>query len=1025
MQNISVNIQRDKARAVAFGILRRIGRVGYDVDRVTNEVFSNRQLIEKSEIENAIQATPNQINEVALEQETLDVNNNITPEVQKIIDDSIVAEVNKIYKALPTKRRQTADRAIKKLESFQKKLRGRAYDATIGIPIQIIDSGITTIKYAIKAGVSIADAVELGIKKIKESYGKEWKNESRFRNDMLEEFKEITTPTDKSKSIKIIVKNALIEAGYGREVTVNTKNGKEKRNILDWKKLAGEEGSIDNIREAVDKSLKNEGYTQEELTAMQDSLIEEYNDLRASIIEKGLNEIARRNKVKPLTDPKSSAKRLAELYNYGLFEQDPTEYNNLISSAVGLSLTEQKMLAEAQEIAKTLSDIYSYKNPKTGKPYTDLALSSQIASVNLKIEKLLSRVVRHKGSLAFKVTGFINAWMGGALRAKLLSVRNAVENIQSGVTERLIDKVSNIFKETSKSNKLLNRAQRIQALNLFLDSTFNVGTEYGGIGSPFVSKNEIEDFINKGLKNQIYHAIIATVMGKAYLEGTDSFNKVILTEKQFNRNLLKILTSPTNPKRMTMDEGLAYITEATTGLSLREAYINAKDLVETINKKAGKEMIPNNTQSLNRLASGMVKDALVNGQAFTKEQVRAAFEAAYTTAGHGLGHEANNPISRALKDVNGRMELALKRAVKEENWAEATAWQTGLIINKNIISPFVGGGTNWVNLALQKMGMPIAPLLQPEFFAKNKGIDVTTVEGIRNLKNSLELDGTRKKAFARTFIGAMTSLTIYALARASGEDDDIYEFMKKNPYLKKFFDKIAPPVLVAMMYAKDDKLGDFWEKILNQRSETITDSYKLSKAVGKTISGVSKNNEKDIIDGTGELGAVIGDKFTTPFTPIGVYTDMMTIFDGINGIEPKKVDKKARGFWNGWFKTGIAKEFDLRPNPTTTRQLVYDKPYEIEIGAEGNKKIIKLDEKQVERRINYANDYINKYGKLRAEFLIKKYTKNNKENLGLIEIHEKVDRALEREAMSHSRIKIISDINSGTIKVDKNAISDN
>jgi hypothetical protein len=47
-----------------------------------------------------------------------------------------------------------------------------------------VDAGITTIKHAIKAGVAIADAVELGISKIKEQWGKEWEHEAVFRKKM-------------------------------------------------------------------------------------------------------------------------------------------------------------------------------------------------------------------------------------------------------------------------------------------------------------------------------------------------------------------------------------------------------------------------------------------------------------------------------------------------------------------------------------------------------------------------------------------------------------------------------------------------------------------------------------------------------------------------------------------------------------------------------------------------------------------------------------------------------------------------
>jgi hypothetical protein len=110
------------------------------------------------------------------------------------IEAAISVEVDKvikgIYEKLPTERRKKADKAIATLEGIQKKLRDKVYDATIGVPVALIDAGITVIKQAIRVGVNIADAVELGIEHIKSKYGNDWAKESEFRKDILDEFKE-------------------------------------------------------------------------------------------------------------------------------------------------------------------------------------------------------------------------------------------------------------------------------------------------------------------------------------------------------------------------------------------------------------------------------------------------------------------------------------------------------------------------------------------------------------------------------------------------------------------------------------------------------------------------------------------------------------------------------------------------------------------------------------------------------------------------------------------------------------------
>jgi hypothetical protein len=110
-------------------------------------------------------------------------------EVEAKVKEGVQKEVNKIYEQLPAKKKSKADQAIAALERIQKRLRNKTYDAGLGIPVAIIDAGITTIKNAIKAGVAIERAVELGINKIKDSLkGKPFANEDKFRKDLLDGF---------------------------------------------------------------------------------------------------------------------------------------------------------------------------------------------------------------------------------------------------------------------------------------------------------------------------------------------------------------------------------------------------------------------------------------------------------------------------------------------------------------------------------------------------------------------------------------------------------------------------------------------------------------------------------------------------------------------------------------------------------------------------------------------------------------------------------------------------------------------
>lgn len=122
-------------------------------------------------------------------------------QIEQKVKEGVQKEIDAIYDKLPKEKRSLADKAIKALENVQKKLRGGTYSDASGI-VAIIDAGITTIKNAIKAGVAIADAVDIGIKKIKELIVKKGIkdfNEDQFRKDAIEGFEAEGVSTKKVK----------------------------------------------------------------------------------------------------------------------------------------------------------------------------------------------------------------------------------------------------------------------------------------------------------------------------------------------------------------------------------------------------------------------------------------------------------------------------------------------------------------------------------------------------------------------------------------------------------------------------------------------------------------------------------------------------------------------------------------------------------------------------------------------------------------------------------------------------------
>lgn len=905
-------LSRSGSLVIGFNRLNKFAEYGFDVEVIKNKFFSPTELEGKKRLEKAIQSNPDAINKEA----DLRAESTLDADIEKAIQEGVEKQINEIYKKMPSQRRIKADKAVKALENIQKKLRGKAYDASIGIPVAIIDSGITVIKNAIKAGANIADAIELGINHIKEKYGKSWDKEDLFRKDMTEGFKSEGVSTEIDPTVKDLVKEALIGKGFGREVTTTKKTvnsdgslTKEKtvRQVVDWKKLAGEEGSVEKIRRNVEEALKDKGYTDSQIKEMADDLENEYHDLRASIIEKAIKELDNRNAPRKPVDRKSSARRLAELYNYGLFEKNETEYENLINSAVGMNKLGQDAFADAKNLAKKLAEIYATK--KDGGAINDLSGSVAISKINSEIEKLLAKVAWSQSNGAFKAAQIAKEFAGLSQRFLLVSLGQAIENPLSGYIERGIQKLGHAI-QGGVDTKELRQRRRELARELTKDIVLRGGDVFGRVNTPLLSKTRIEDKLNDFSDSKLYHSAVSFLMGKAFLEGADSAHKIALTEKYFAYNLVKVLTDKSNPNRMNRQDAINFVSEQLTGQNFEDAKKTADEIIEKVNKGEDKPILPTNEQFRFRLANEVVKMSLLEGKKMTFDQIKAAYESAYTTAGFGLGHEANNVVSKSIAATTNRIENQVQKAIKDKDWNAATRYTMQSILFKNILSPFVGGGTNWTVLQLQKTGLdPIA--LAANTFKSSKQIDLTSDQGMKNLREILTEQLRTKNTNNRVIIGGLAAIATYAMLKGGDDEEDrkrvgtFDDWLKKNEWAKKYFYKVSPQVLLYLIAQENEKVGTylynlFGGKYANNSTKNFTQ-------------GVDELTKGNASKGTGKIGKALGSYVSAP-VPYKLLMDVDNINRGVRGRELYRPDYATTdGFLNGLLQGGLFEYAGLRP----------------------------------------------------------------------------------------------------------------
>jgi hypothetical protein len=751
--------------------------------------------------------------------------------------------------------------------------------------------------------VNIADAIELGINRIKERHGKEWAKEADFRKDMIDGFKDHGIKREAEGTPKQIIKNALIEAGFGRNILVKTKEGREARTILDWKKLAGQEGSIDKMKENVSKVLEKKGFSKEEISEMQKSLSDEYNNLRASVIEKSINELNKRNKKILTEDQKTAAKKLSELYNYGLFEQDPAQYDVLLAKAIGIDRLNEGRFKKVYELGKALETLYG--SSFNGKKLNDLELKTAIQSIEEKMRVILHDEAGQHGSSALKMADMVRTYMDATQRMILNSLGQGVQNPLAGLQQVTMSNIDS-FLNNSGSTKELRAQKREVAKAIYKDMVLAGGVNFGDVNTTFVSRGNLDAYIAKMSDNKLFHAIASTAIGKTTLDAVDSFFKAKLTDQKFIHNLIKILTTPrlVDGKRvapMSNSDAINYVSEKLTGQSFEAAKKTATEIIQKVNE-GGKKIVGDSEAYVTRLANDIVKAALINGSVITPEQVTAAYNAAYKSAGRSMGHVANNPLSEGVQSVSGKIEKSINDAIKDKEYKKAALLTYQSIFFRNILNPFVGGGTNWVVLKLEKNGLG---LISGLYNGGKTKLDMTTEVGLRQVEKSLYEEARDRDAFMRGAIGGTTALLMSMLWFGVASTDDYRKWRNKNKWAAKYLDYVTPEFILASMAVKNKELGYYVGTLINKNM-----AYDNA---AKIISGLDYASKGKNDKAAGKLGEAFGARFGVPI-PWRLARDFQNIWLGAQGEEPYKINNKpSKTFFEGMLKAGMFDYIENNP----------------------------------------------------------------------------------------------------------------
>jgi hypothetical protein len=306
----------------------------------------------------------------------------------------------------------------------------------------------------------------------------------------------------------------------------------------------------------------------------------------------------------------------------------------------------------------------------------------------------------------------------------------------------------------------------------------------------------------------------------------------------------------------------------------------------------------------------IVKRNLSSDNIMTADEINKIFDAAYTMAGHGLGHETNNWLSKKLDTYNSNQEREIEEASKEERWGDFTSLLLFSAIHKSMIAPFASGAAKWTVLALE-YGVPGVSQISNQFVPnRGKKVDFTSEKGLKDLKKSLVAESRIKQSTYRGYVAVLTTMISFGLKYLTlgGDDDDdgeedtfydklgYYLNLDENKHLKPYFDKLAP---ISMLILMNIQLGRENEivKVLNEKLNMSPDYF---NRVMQLIKSVADNQEGTT---TGAATKIIASPFNLP-VPYKPFQDLINLGRGFNGYEPIKTTYKSRGAVEGLYEGG-------------------------------------------------------------------------------------------------------------------------
>lgn len=502
---------------------------------------------------------------------------------------------------------------------------------------------------------------------------------------------------------------------------------------------------------------------------------------------------------------KTDIRRLAELYNLGLF--DTGQHKAVLYNLMGVDDLSVQDMEDIEKLAKTATELFQWmqRNDMTDQVFA----TREFQYLQRHIDRIVARNVNNKTKL-LKILAGLRAFFDLFLSGLLSGPFTIAENMWSGIKVGLASLKAG-GGQVSKED--------MQVYTDMLKDVTRTGQPYGEEIGAFAPRELYSNMLawkwRGGTTAEKAQSLLYLMHfpGRVGLLGFDSANKVFATNQIFKHAIYQALVGHGIDKVSARN----FMNTALNGQSFEAAKKQAEEVINMVNASLPAKYQRTATKAaITTLANDLVKANLTANGVLSTEMVAAAAKGAYHVAGYGLGHEPNNWFSSAIAEQRKKWRMREEQLMKNKDWEGLAMHRFLTLFVNSIVIKFAGGATNWIWLRFQEAGLGLVT------GALGKWNREPDWEDKRNLKQSIQDVHLARHKIARAMTGISVAMMAYAVYfLLQGDSDDEEKEIKRLTDLINSFKDLSKAEIMRKLREEHGITGLTGDNVTEKKNELL------------------------------------------------------------------------------------------------------------------------------------------------------------------------------------------------------------